>query len=159
MDQKAFERSSIVASAYTAIDNVLQSGVLDTPRHPLFEAAFTSLVIHLKDLLMMANADGNRIAFTDDVDFVFGKPCDVTTLVVDIRNAMCHVDSPKHNLSFGRLRLMVITGLSPNAMVDDVISYGCNYQDDIAIQYGPVRVYLNRHVMRALTEVRKVIPG
>lgn len=147
-----------VSAAYFSIEKVLRSGVLDQQRSPLFEAAITSLLINLNDLLQKAKDVGSRVAFQDDVDVPGNPTADVTDLINKARNAACHLPSALQSVGWGRIRMNVYIGYCPRALVTPTETYGCDYADDVAVQYGPLRVYIGRHILRALIEVQAVIP-
>lgn len=120
----------------------------------LFEASLTLLLINLSDLLQKARIDGRRIAFVEDVDIGEGK--DVTDLIAAARNAACHISSPIHKIDAGKFTLNVIAGRNPNAFRVNGVSYGSDYADDVAVYYGQIRLYIGRHLLRALIEVSHV---
>lgn len=121
---------------------------------PFFEASLTLLLINLSDLLQKANIDGRRIGFAEDVDIGEGK--DVTDLIASARNSACHISSNSHKIDAGRFTLIVVAGFKPNAYRINGVSYGSDYEDDVAIYYGKSRLYIGRHLLRALIEVSHV---
>jgi hypothetical protein len=141
-----------------ALDKILSSGVLDRPRDHLFQAGLTCFLIHLNDLMQKAKKDGKRIAVVEDIGFTSGSPKDLTTLINDVRNAACHVGSPLNEFGAGRLRMVVVSGYAPAAMVIGDDRFGCEYADDCAVHFGPLRLYMRRHLWRAWREVQLRVP-
>ena len=119
----------------------------------LAEASFALLMINMKDFLHILRVDGQRISFTDDVPD--GR--DVTDLITDMRNAICHIGSadrhfaPGSTLSFGRM-----SGQGILVKMGD-LELGNPYQDDVAFFYGKHRVFLKRHAHRATQEANALI--
>jgi hypothetical protein len=158
MENQDFVRGFEMSAAYGSIRKVVESNVLNHPSHPLFEAGVTSLFINLNDLLQKAKAAERRITFTEDVLVPGEEDADVTDLINKARNAACHLTSAVQSVGWGRMRMNVMAGYCPRAIVTPTDTYGCDYEDDVAIQYGPIRVYLRRHALRALEEVQSVLP-
>jgi hypothetical protein len=116
----------------------------------LHEACFVLLMINLNDLLMKAKKDGRSVSFCDHIESS-EKVIDITDLVSKMRNAVCHVNSPLRNVgpapfSFNRF---IGEGYADN----DGITLGCEFPDDVAIYYGQYRIYLQRHIGRAIREL------
>jgi hypothetical protein len=137
------------------IQEILACGIFQAAnsRHPLFLSALTELLIALRDLLAKAEKYASRVAFSDDV-IIQGKVNDVTDLVKFVRDALCHIDSGKHtydeiqarfsfNVAFGKARIVVQAG---DVRVESP------YEDDIAFFFGPQRLLLQRHIIRAFNE-------
>lgn len=145
---------SEIRSDIHRIETVLGSGIFDAGRasNPLFLSALTEVLIRVRDLLAKAEKHTQRVSFTDDV-IVKGKVNDVTGLVAFIRDAVCHIDSDKHdhdevqarvsfNVVFGKACLAEINGIRIES----------EYGDDVAFFFGPQRLYLRRHLVRAYKE-------
>lgn len=120
------------------------------------EAALALLLINLKDVLGALKTLGHRIDFNDDVD----GGGDITDLVANMRNAICHNGSPlrmfdpenNNSLSFN-----VITGKLTLMQIGDFV-IGNPYPDDVAFFYGRLRILLVRQIYRAIREARTVFP-
>lgn len=128
---------------------LFESTIFDS-RHvadPLFEPAVTQLLIWLHDLLQRADDLDARVSFRDDIADAHG---DVTDLISKMRNAACHIRSKNGALDFGVFRFAVICGEHRTALVIDGQATGSEYPDDIAVFYGPYRMYLKRHAARAV---------
>ncbi|WP_186143853.1 hypothetical protein [Burkholderia gladioli] len=125
-------------------------------RSPLFQAATVLLLINLNDLLQKASADKARVEFSDDVD-VRDRVKDVTDLVRECRNAACHIGSTLSDIGFGKFRFGVLIGKCVGVTVGDEPVIKSDYEDDIAIFYGDMRLYLRRHAFRAWQEVGKAL--
>lgn len=125
-----------------------KNGVSDVIRR----ATITLLLIQLSDLLQKANSEGHRVAFTDDIDARSNEP-DVTSLITNARNAACHVTSGFHKMDSSKLKYLMVRGNYPAAFQSEGETYGCDFADDVAFFFGIKRVYVQRHLMRALFEV------
>lgn len=158
MESQDFRRSSEISGAYASLERVIGTGLLQQPGNALFECVFTSVLINLNDLLQKADKAGRRVSFDQDV-YVHKGSRDVTTLINHARNAACHLTSAVQDLGWGRIRMVTMSGFCPNAMVIGGDTFGCEYSDDTAVQYGPIRVYVKRHVLRAIREVQLVLPN
>lgn len=123
----------------------------------LQRAAFTHVIVLLNDLLAKCAALDHRITFDDDVIATLSTPKDVTSLVRDVRNAVCHLGSPQRRIPQGSLTWAYYSGVLPNAIVTADATYGCDYADDVAVQFGPLRIYLRRHVVRAFHEACRAL--
>lgn len=150
-----FYRNGDISSSISKCIKLFDSGII-SPEHmnsPLFEAAVIQLLINMSDLLAKARVDGKRVNFTDDV---VGE-LDVTELVRRCRNAACHISTGEHMIEdLGKFTFNVVAGKMPQAMEMNGVCYGSDYEDDIAVYYGDKRVYLRRHLLRALDSVIKI---
>jgi hypothetical protein len=143
------------------INQLLGCGIFDPARvtDVLRRAAFTEVMIALRDLMRKAEVHDERIAFTDDV-LLTPAVRDITDLVTYVRDALCHVDSAKNTLSLGEddaddvffvyrlFRAEALQLRSTDALI------GCEFSDDIAYCFGPQRIYWKRHVLRAFAEAQ-----
>jgi len=116
---------------------------------PLYQAAITSILIHLNDLLQKAAAEGHRV--TDRSDVPDGID-DVTALINKARNAACHIGSAEHNIPDGKFTWNFFYG-----RIGDIARYNghifrSEYADDVAIFIGMMRVYLRRHIFESLRQ-------
>lgn len=125
--------------------------------HPIFEAAVVHLLINLNDLLQKAKSDGSRITFADHVA-LSDRVSDVTDLVSKLRNAACHLGSPENDIGLGKFRFCTVAG-KRNAIAIGAFVPGCEFEDDIAIYYGVHRLYVRRHIARAIEELRRLYPS
>jgi hypothetical protein len=123
----------------------------------LYPAYGTHLFIHLHDLVQRARVIGREITFTSDVDQTVGVTT-VTDLISKLRNAVCHIRSPTRNVNEASFVFNRIFGYIPNAFNMNGVTLGCEYEDDVAIYYGPYRFYLRRHGQRVIEEL-KIIFG
>lgn len=152
-----FMRNSDIESSVRRCSEIFESGIFGnkTVRHPLFEPAVTFVVIHLSDLLQKANFDGRRVSFADDM-VVSDSVSDVTELLRVCRNAVCHIPSGEHLIDIGKFSFCGVAGNHPEAFLMNETTYGCDFEDDIAVFFGGTRLYLRRHVMRALDEITEI---
>jgi hypothetical protein len=113
-------------------------------------ATFTYLMINLKDALMALDHMGERVSFRDEV----GIDGDITDLVRELRNAVAHNGSvlrlfdkereleSSFNVIEGAHTLGVINGFEITNP----------HKDDVAFFVGRMRIYLVRHIRRAIDE-------
>jgi hypothetical protein len=117
------------------IRSVLDFGIFtsENSKHPLFPSALTELLIRLRDLLAKSENFAERVSFQDDVT-IKGKVNDITSLVTFVRDALCHVDSGKHdhdeiqarisfNVIFGKGRLARLGSVSIESQYDDDVAF------------------------------------
>lgn len=154
MDKNNFFIKTQISSNINDVENLLSTGVFSAViLRPFQEPVFVSIILKLDDLLQKLRILGERVSFTDDV--ISG---DITDLVNNIRNAICHLNSPENildkenqikfvfNIAVGRVNLMQIG----KTMVKS------DYDDDIAFFFGENRIYLKRHIVKILEEARIV---
>jgi len=156
MDEDNFLVKSQLLLNLQDMAKLIDTGVFNAQvLRPFQEPVFISLIIKLNDLLQKLDKPDQRINFKDDI-----SNGDITDLVNKIRNAICHLDSGENiidkdlkikfvfNVLFGKVNAVAIG--------NDIIAES-DYNDDIAFYYGPHRIYLNRHIIRALKESQKKI--
>ena len=158
-----------IASDIEAIIRICETGALSTVGYEvhLQKAAFVWVLVCLRDLMYKAEKYDSRIGFVDDVITTAAneKPQvrDVTDLIKFVRDAMCHPDIDHHwatdkvMLSFN-----VVYGKSPRPLITiggNPMGPTCDYEDDVAYGFGNQRIYLKRHILRALDEAKqKLLP-
>ena len=132
----------------------------------VYEACVVMLLVNLHDLLQAARATGRPLVFADYID-PREDASNITELVAKCRNAACHVwtrpapaqpaaqPAPQSAI----YRFYRVAGYCPRAtqLHDKVL--GCDYHDDVAIYYGRYRLYLRRHVLRAVEELAVLFDG
>lgn len=143
-----FITKSEVADSLDRIEKLIQCGIFNqnNAQHALMRAAFTEVMIHLSDLMSKAARYTERIDFKKDV--IEG---DVTDLITNVRNALCHVSSGEHmlgsensikfsfNIAFGKCNVMKMGDVEIKS----------KYEDDICFFFGEKGIYLKRHIIRA----------
>jgi len=125
--------------------------------HQIFtQSAFIEILIRLNYILQELSKNNNRIVWTDDI-LTDQKIKDITDLVNHLRNAACHIDSQKNYITNSSIKFVFNTfvGKCPNSIKinGEIISLGCEYEDDIAFYYGDKRIYLVRHIKKLLEEL------
>jgi hypothetical protein len=115
----------------------------------VYEACVATLLINLHDLLQKARGAGHPLTFSEHID-ADDEVTNVTELVAKCRNAACHVWHRSNNTSSKLFSFGRVAGYCPRATVIDGIRRGCDFHDDAAIYYGKYRLYLKRHVSRAI---------
>ncbi|WP_186121444.1 hypothetical protein [Burkholderia gladioli] len=151
-EEREFRKDSIIESAYRKCEGLINSlGDIRLVQTPFFEPSFVFVIINLNELLQRASSEKRRVSFTDFVDTADGVD-DVTTLINRIRHAVCHIHSPQNNLGKAYFRFNSVAGKRKFGRIGDVLIEG-EFEDDVAFFYGDKRVYLRRHIIRALKEV------
>ena len=130
-------------------------------QNPFVKSAFIEVLICMRDLMYKVERYASRIDFTDDIVTIPGKVVDVTDLVLYVRNAVCHPESEYHyvdvsnkikasyNIAYGKCNLL---------QMGDII-IGSDYEDDVCFFFGKQKIYLKRHIIRALKEAKqKLLP-
>ncbi|VVE52234.1 hypothetical protein PMO31116_04733 [Pandoraea morbifera] len=147
------ERNAVDASIQEC-EKLFATGIFsgDGVDSPFFKSATIHLLIVLNDLLQKADKVGRRVSFVDDVAPA-DEINDVTTLINSCRNAACHIPSKEKAFQGNTFDFNVFVGKSPNAVGANGAVFGSDYEDDIAVQFGSRRLYLGRHLLRALNEV------
>ena len=154
----AYDQQDCQSSIFT-IKSLLSCGIFEPNNsgNSLQSAAFTELVICLRDLLHKTEKYAKRISFTDDIitnEYVH----DVTDAVTAVRDACCHLDSYKHIFDDhgNRGSFNVIYGRAVLGKFGEV-EIKSEYEDDIAVFYGMNRLYFKRHIIRAFNEASNLL--
>jgi hypothetical protein len=66
-------------------------------RNPFRHSALVDVLICLRDLMAKTERYSSRVAFTDDV-VITPRVRDVSDTIKAVRDALCHLDSPNHDL-------------------------------------------------------------
>ncbi|MGD0624254.1 MAG: hypothetical protein ABSB32_05985 [Thermodesulfobacteriota bacterium] len=99
-----------------------------------------------------------RIDFIDDVN-VTGEVKDVTALIKYVRDAMCHLDSDKHYIEPGNIKASFNVQFGKGTLLKlNEFEQSSPYEDDICFFFGSQRIFLKRHIMRAVEESRTLLP-
>lgn len=135
------------------IGDIAKTGVLDPPsmKNPLAISAFMEILIHLLDLVKKCERYSSRISFTDDV-VITDSVKDVTDLIIYVRNAVCHIQSPNHrrHASDVPFTYNVMFGKCSCTLGGEEIR--SDYDDDTCYFFGDQKIYLKRHIWRAFEE-------
>ena len=138
---------------------ILSSEGLETP---WFEPVITKLLILIADLLKAADKIGKRYTALNDIavidDHVASKIRDVTDLIIWCRSAACHISSGNHLFETNKFQFNVCVGKVPSMITVDNKRLGSDYEDEIAIIWGPTRLYLRRHLMAAYEYLMPLFP-
>ena len=146
-----------VEHSFRRIEELLNCGIFDLPNatHPLLRSAFIEVLICLRDLMYKTEKHVRRIDFTDDVT-ISGRVTDVSSLIKYVRDALCHLDSDNLKLEAGnRASFMVQFGKGEMQINNLVMSNP--YEDDICFFFGSQKIFLKRHIHRALEEARTAL--
>ena len=147
-----------IAHDIDRIQKIVETGILEpsSMENPLATSAFMEILIHLRDLIFKCERYSRRITFTDDV--VITKSIkDVTDLIIYVRHAICHIDSPKHlrhasNIPF---TYNVIFGKGVIRLGGEEIN--SDYDDDTCYFSGDQKIYLKRHIWRAFEDATTLL--
>lgn len=150
--QNDFRVMTQISSSISAKNRILESGVFNEQGNPLFRSALIELLIVARDLTHKSYLKGHEVNFIDDVA-VKGKVTNVSMLIKYARDAVCHIDSDNHksiesdsvfsfNTMFGKGKLASING----------VDFSSDYQDDICVFFGDQKIYIKRHILRAIDE-------
>ncbi len=152
-----FHEKAEVESSFRQIDKLLSCGIFDARNlaSPLFRSAFIDTLICLRDLMYKTEKHAHRIDFVDDVT-VRGQVKDVTSLIKHVRDAICHPESDKHYIEPGnnKATFNAMAGKGVLLKVGD-FEQSNPYDDDLCFFFGSQRIFLRRHIVRALEESKK----
>jgi len=129
------------------INQLLDSPVFDPNRREdgAWELAFSEVIMVLDDLLQHCEHSGKRIDFYEEVG-VRGKIQDISSLVAWMRPCL-----PDHS-AVSRLSRYYDSGVGYFA---NGSFFDCDYDHELAFYIDDQRIYLNRHIKRALHEVEQ----
>ena len=152
MDKDDFFIKTQIESDLSRLIILVNTGVFDTEVLGVFqESVFTEIMIKLNDLLQKLKTLGKRLDFKEDVE----NASDITDLISNIRNAVCHMNSDEHMLDTeGKIKFSFNIAHGKRSL----LSLGArklitNYEDDICFFFGENKIYFNRHIVRCLKEV------
>jgi len=152
-----FPHKNDVSHDIGRIETIIDSGVFESKNstHPLRESAFVELMICLRDLMSKTEMYGQRIDFNDDISHDKDTK-DITDTITHVRDSICHIDSFKRILGKTKLRVSFnsINGEGTLMKVGDIVLRS-DYQDDVCFFYGNHKIYLKRHIIRALKEAKR----
>jgi hypothetical protein len=154
MDQNNFFIKNQISSNINDVENLLSTGVFSAPILRLFqEPVFVSIILKLDDLLQKLRILNERINFNNDI-----TSGDITDLVNNVRNAICHLNS-KENILDEKNKIKFVFNMAigkVNVIKIGEKMIGSDYDDDIAFFFGENRIYLKRHILRILEESKNV---
>lgn len=138
------------------LETLLVNGILERPGEVFFRSALIDAVICLHDLLQKAKDFDVPIIFNEDVHTTRNIK-NITDSVAMIRNALCHVSSKTHIFDMeNNIKAAYNTfHRSTGKMMINGEETGSDYADDTCYQFGKHRLYLDRHVRRALKEAKE----
>lgn len=154
MTELEFTQARDLFSAREQFEKLVATGILSSNgiSSPWFDPVITKLLILLSDLLKAADRIGKRCTFDDDIlvidEAMSSKINDVTDLIIRCRAASCHITSGNQLFETNKLQMCVAVGKCQLMSINGKV-LGSDYEDDIAIIWGPMRLYLKRHLMRA----------
>jgi hypothetical protein len=148
---------SDIQSAFRRAEELLSCGIFDRGRYenPLIQSAFIELLIRLRDVMYKTETLASRISFDDDV-IKTTQVNDVTDLIKFVRDALCHPESESHFVVPDKIKaaFLVAYGKANLAQFGSIVLKS-DYMDDVCFFFGVQKIYLKRHIMRALEEARK----
>ena len=142
-----------IRTAIGVNNDLIETGVFHLPemRGPLFRAAVTQFLIHLRDLLIQSRRTGCEVA-SPPAFLPTDRIPTITDLIVRCRNVVCHIGSPLRMVERGVTGFIVIPGGQSIRIGGATLT--CDYPDDFALYFGPVRLYLYRHAIYAFEEAK-----
>ncbi|WP_128543359.1 hypothetical protein [Larkinella soli] len=134
------------------IRTILDSGVLDAPNSPEdgLETAFVEVIDHLDDLLRQSDRMGYRVNFFEEVG-VEGRIQDITALVAEVRQKISEF-SGKQTTPFSDPRFHRYQDRGAGYFTNGAF-FACDYEGETAFFVDNLRIYLERHIKRAVGEV------
>ncbi|WP_252720727.1 hypothetical protein [Acinetobacter sp. RIT698] len=153
-----FRFVSDIASSLSEFKKLISSNIFNQPQNPFFKSALIHLLILSRDLTHKSYIKGKTIDFTDDM-VVTNKINNVTFLIKHARDAVCHIDSDNHVLSKENNIMFtynVIVGKGVLAQFGDLVM-SSDFDDDICIFFGDQKIYLFRHIIRAVKEAESYL--
>ncbi|MHC2791927.1 hypothetical protein ACVINZ_000939 [Mesorhizobium jarvisii] len=145
MEQQARDAGQALSSA----GKILATDFYQANPSWVGEAAFALLMINMKDALQFMAKIDMRIAFTDDIS----EGGDVTDLISNMRNAICHVGSKLRHMDQNSNTLSFGVAVGAGTLLQGPCYQLANpYADDVAFFYGKHRALLKRHCLRAYQE-------
>ena len=105
-------------------------------------------MIILRDMVAKCEKFSNRLSFIDDV-VISEKVSDVTDLITYVRDALCHIDSQKHLFCSNKITYCIACGKGNLIKIGDK-TITSDYNDDICFIFGEQKIYLKRHIFRAV---------
>lgn len=143
------DQARLAGQALQSVKEIISVDFTRTNPRWISEAAFALLMIHLKDALQLLKLSGQRVDFTDDV-----TAGDVTDLISNMRNAICHIGSPLRRIG-NQGTLSFCTAFGKGVLLSTpTLTLENPYEDDVAFFYGEHRVFLRRHIHRSYAEAR-----
>lgn len=160
MDLDTFSKSEIEDSLQR-IDEILQSNIFSSKNnaHPLLRSAFIELLVCLRDLMYKTEKYSTRVTFDNDI-IKNENINDITDVIKYVRDALCHLDSDNHYLEEGNIRATynIIHGKGTLLKIGNY-EQTSEHADDLCFFFGSQRIYLNRHIIPAIEEVKsKLLP-
>lgn len=156
MDKEDFFIKTQIESDLSRLTILVDTGVFHDEVLIVFqESVFTEIMIKLNDLLQKLKNLGRRLDFKEDIE----NASDITDLISNIRNAVCHMNSDEHmldtegkikfsfNIAHGKVNLLSLGKRKLTA----------NYEDDICFFFGENKVYLKRHIIRCIEEGKREV--
>jgi hypothetical protein len=152
-----FIEKSEVHADIKRLSDLLACGIFDSTNasHVLFRSAFIETLIVLRNLMYKTEKYSDRIDFKDDIQQT-KNVSDITDLIKFVRDALCHPESDNHYIEKDNAKASfnVIFGKGCGVCIGDE-KQESSYEDDVAFFFGRQRIFLNRHIRRALDEAKQ----
>ena len=148
-----FRTVADISNSLREFKKLISSNIFNQPDNPFYKSALIHLLIISRDLTQKSYFKGKTIDFTDDM-VVTDKIKNVTFLIKHARDAVCHIDSQNHVLSKEHniiFSYVVMHGKGVFASING-IEMVSDYDDDICIFFGDQKIYMVRHIIRAVKE-------
>ncbi|GAB3500761.1 hypothetical protein GCM10027341_26560 [Spirosoma knui] len=137
-------------SRLNRLHQLLESDVFDENRvdDGACERAFVEIIPLLDDVLMQSEAAGQRIDFTKEVG-VNGKIQDITSLVHGLNEQLT---AEKNALNTGSISQFNCYHNAGTGYFANGVFFTVDHDGEVAFFVDKQRIYLNRHIKRALQE-------
>lgn len=148
----------LLRDSETALARICDGLTNISPQHDRSaeKAFFMQLMLCMHELLQWLSSQGLRVSFADDVDNADGKTNDITDLISKIRHAVAHSASGNHVLDpVTHIISTYNVCIGKGVMIKtDRFEQGCDYDDEACFFFGGFRLYVKRHIIRAMNEIK-----
>jgi len=143
------------------IEEIMATNIFtkENRKNPFVKSAFIEVLICLRDLMAKSEKLSSRISFFNDINTT-PQIKDVTDLITFVRDALCHPESQKNYIKPREIRATynVAYGKEDLGGIEHV-TLSSDYEDEVCFFFGEQKIYLNRHIIRALNEAKeKLLP-
>jgi len=122
------------------------------------ESVFIEILIRLALVLGKLKTMGHEISWKEDLQSK-AEISNISDLVREMRNAACHIESNSRSVDESATKSVFnrIVGNRTNGIKINTVELNCEYDNDVALFYGNLRIYLNRHINKLLDNLPNII--
>ncbi len=144
-------------SRLNRLHQLLESDIFDKQRadSQIGERAFSEIIGLLDEVLQQSEEAGHRIDFIKEVG-VHGKIQDITSLVNSLHRNFTPETVPVTGSAPSRFNCYYDAGTGYFA---NGFFFSADHNDEVAFFVDDQRIYLNRHIKRALQEAEQYLDG